>query len=454
MHRLMLQRMAWDLLVLMGLSVFAPAAQLNMAPVQVLPVALLLALGVLMVNNFTGFYARLYDKPFSQTFARGVVATGASILLAYAIAQSMPDAEVHDPNVERLLQLYAMAGAAAVVIWRCATVHLQATDPNFKRRVLVLGTGAMAHRVALSLGGSHPAVQVVGFVKAPIESDSSPTGLHILDKAGALADIAEAHRVDEVLVAITERRGGATPLRELLDCRIRGFEVNDINTHYERSLGQIRLDHLSAHWLIFGDGFNQGVGRTMVKRIFDILAGAILLIPGLPLMALAALAIKLESPGPVLYRQERIGLGGRSFLVTKLRSMRTDAEGDGRPRWASTNDTRITRVGRFIRATRIDELPQIFNVLRGEMSLVGPRPERPFFVEHLTQELPFYAVRHSVKPGLTGWAQVRCEYGSSVEEARNKLQFDLYYVKNHSLFLDILVLLETVGVVLTGKGAR
>ena len=353
-----------------------------------------------------------------------------------------------------MLQTYAMLATATVVLWRTAATHLAGTDATEGRRVLVLGTGETAHRVVHALREARSPVQIVGHVRGPVEADSRPHGLHLMPTGVPLADLAQQHHVDEVLLAVSERRGGATPLHELLDCRLKGFVVNDINTHFERSLGQIRLEHLSAHWLIFGDGFNQGVARTVVKRIFDVLGALLLLVPGLPLIALAALAIKFESAGPILYRQVRTGLGGRCFQVIKLRSMRTDAEHDGLPRWAAANDERVTRVGRLLRITRIDELPQLFNVLKGDMSLVGPRPERPFFVEKLSRELPFYTVRHSVKPGLTGWAQVRCDYGSSVEEARNKLQFDLYYVKNHSLLLDTLVVLETVGVVLTGKGAR
>ncbi|MFY7975234.1 MAG: exopolysaccharide biosynthesis polyprenyl glycosylphosphotransferase, partial [Rubrivivax sp.] len=211
---------------------------------------------------------------------------------------------------------------------------------------------------------------------------------------------------------------------------------------------------LNASWLIFGDGFNQGALRTFVKRVFDIFCALLLTLVSAPIMVITAFAIKLESRGPVFYRQERVGLEGKPFMVTKFRSMRTDAEKDGKPRWATQNDDRVTRIGHIIRRLRIDELPQLFNVLNGEMSLVGPRPERPFFVEQLTQEIPFYAVRHSVKPGVTGWAQVRYHYGSTVEDSQEKLQYDLYYVKNHTLFLDLVVLFETVGVVLTGKGAR
>jgi sugar transferase (PEP-CTERM system associated) len=243
------------------------------------------------------------------------------------------------------------------------------------------------------------------------------------------------------------------PLRELLDCKLWGIKVHDLNSHFEKTLGQIRVDYLNASWLIFGDGFNQGALRTFVKRVFDIVSATVLLAVSAPIMLVTALAIRLESPGPLIYRQQRVGLDGRAFSVIKFRSMRNDAERDG-PQWASANDARVTRVGSFIRRLRIDELPQLVNVLLGDMSLVGPRPERPVFVEQLTQRIPFFAVRHSVKPGITGWAQVRYAYGATVEDSQEKLQYDLYYVKNHTLFLDLVVLFETVGVVLTGKGAR
>jgi sugar transferase (PEP-CTERM system associated) len=243
-------------------------------------------------------------------------------------------------------------------------------------------------------------------------------------------------------------------MRELLDCKLAGVRVFDVTTYFERMLGQIRIDYVNAGWLIFGDGFNQGFYRTLVKRVFDIVCSVILIVLAAPVMLVTALAIKLESKGPVLYRQERVGSNSRTFHVAKFRSMRTDAEKDGKPVWAMAQDSRVTRVGNFIRRVRIDELPQLFNVLKGEMSLVGPRPERPYFVEQLTQEIPYYAVRHSIKPGVTGWAQVKYSYGSTIEDSQEKLQYDLYYVKNHSLFLDFVILFETVGVVLTGKGAR
>ena len=256
------------------------------------------------------------------------------------------------------------------------------------------------------------------------------------------------------MVAVADRRAGSTPLRELLDCKLRGVRVVDIATHFEKTKGQIRLDSVSAGWLIFGDGFAQGVARTIVKRLFDIVCAIVLLILASPVMLLAALAVVLESGLPIFYRQERVGYNGRPFNVVKFRSMRTDAEKDGTPRWASAGDDRVTRVGLIMRKLRIDELPQLFSVLKGDMSLVGPRPERPYFVEQLTQQIPYYSVRQSVKPGVTGWAQVRYHYGATLEDSAEKLQYDLYYVKNHSLFLDLVILFETVGVVLLAKGAR
>ena len=239
---------------------------------------------------------------------------------------------------------------------------------------------------------------------------------------------------------------------QLLACRIRGIPVLDLAGFYERAKSEVPIDSLKASWLVYGHGFVQGRARQIAKRAFDILCSGVLLLLASPVMLLTILAIKLDSPGPIIYRQERIGLGGRGFMCLKFRSMRTDAEKDGVARWAAKNDARVTRIGAFIRKTRIDELPQLLSVLKGEMSLVGPRPERPSFVAQLKEQIPFYDVRHSVKPGVTGWAQVRYSYGASLEDARRKHQFDLYYVKNNSLFLDLLVLIETVSVVLFREG--
>jgi sugar transferase (PEP-CTERM system associated) len=297
-------------------------------------------------------------------------------------------------------------------------------------------------------------VELVGYYAGPNETTQAVSAWGLLSPEQSLTDIVMAEQVDEIVVALSERRGGSMPLRELLDCKLQGVRVTDIATHFEKTLGQIRLDSVSAGWLIFGDGFKQGWWRAFVKRVFDLVSASILIVLALPVMLITAVLIVLESGGPILYLQERVGLNGRLFNVIKFRSMRTDAEKDGKPRWASAVDDRVTKVGRVIRKLRIDELPQLFSVLGGAMSLVGPRPERPYFVDQLTQKIPYFAVRQSVKPGVTGWAQVRYHYGASIEDASEKLQYDLYYVKNHSLFLDLVVIFETVGVVLMGKGAH
>jgi sugar transferase (PEP-CTERM system associated) len=323
-----------------------------------------------------------------------------------------------------------------------------------KRRILVFGTGSKAIEVRDALRKSDTNAVIVGYFAGANENDSIIQSSRLVAQGGSLLDTAIALEADEIVIALSERRGGSMPMRELLDCRLNGIRVLDLASHFERTLGQIRLDSLYAGWLIFGEGFSQGAVRSLVKRVFDIIASLILLIVAAPVMVVTALAIGLETGFPLLYRQERVGHNGRLFNVIKFRSMRQDAEKHGKPVWATSSDDRVTKVGRIIRKLRIDELPQLYCVLKGDMSLVGPRPERPFFVDQLTREIPFYAVRHSVKPGLTGWAQVCYHYGASTEDAAAKLQYDLYYVKNHSLFLDLVVLFETVGVVLTGKGAQ
>jgi len=297
---------------------------------------------------------------------------------------------------------------------------------------------------------------VVGFFPSAADSASSRTSpdAPTFNSQSKLSELVRAHRVDEIIVAVREQRGGGVPMDQLLDCRIAGVPILDLAGFYERTKAEVPVDSLKASWLVYGDGFVQGRAREITKRVFDIVSSATLLVLGAPLMALTAVMIRLDSRGPILYQQERVGLGGKTFQCIKFRSMRTDAEKDGVARWATKNDNRITRVGAFIRKTRIDELPQLFSVLRGEMSMVGPRPERPSFVAQLREQIPYYDLRHTVKPGLTGWAQVRFSYGASLDDARRKHQFDLYYVKNNSLLLDLQVLIETVSVVLFREGAH
>ena len=242
------------------------------------------------------------------------------------------------------------------------------------------------------------------------------------------------------------------PVGQLLDCKVEGIDVVDYQIFWERENGGIDIEALEPSWLTYSDGFRLSPLNNAMKRAFDIIVSLGLLVCALPVMAIAAVAVRLECPGPVLYRQERVGFGGKSFNILNFRSMRDDAERDG-IRWAANSDPRVTRVGHIIRKFRIDELPQLFNVLRGDMSFVGPRPERPFFVGQLAKAIPFYGERHSVKPGITGWAQVNSPYGASIEDAKQKLAYDLYYVKNRTLFLDLVILVHTVRVILFSEGA-
>jgi sugar transferase (PEP-CTERM system associated) len=452
MHRATIGQILFDLglvfFVILG-AVLLQVGSLN----QVMPLAgthvVSLAACLFVINSASGLYEKSTGWSLSQSTARAVVALLVALPLTYAIFGLLPP----EFTSREAVQTTAMLGVAAVIMRRVYVAHW-ALAPKARTRILVFGAGPAAQLVGQTLKASDPNAHIVGYVAGPNEKDPAVPAGELLPLDHSLCETARKLGVDEIVVALTERRSGSMPLRQLLDCKLFGIKVYDITSHFEKTVGQIRIDYVNAGWLIFGDGFNQGTGRTVIKRLFDIVCATGLIVFSAPIMVLSALLIKLESAGPVLYRQERTGLNGRSFNVTKFRSMRTDAEKDGKPRWATTNDDRVTRIGHIIRRLRIDELPQLFNVLKGEMSLVGPRPERPYFVEQLTQEIPYFAVRHSVKPGLTGWAQVRYQYGSTIEDSQQKLQYDLYYVKNHTLFLDIVVLFETVGVVLTGKGAR
>ena len=402
-----------------------------------------------VINSASGLYETAACGTVGRSFARALLVLLVALPLTWAIFGLLPASFADRSSI----QLSIMAGVSALILRRAYLSHASA-GPARQTRIMIFGAGTAAVVVGNTLRAADPNADIVGYVAGPNEREPAVPANEILELDGTLPSMAQRLGVDEIVVALTERRAGSMPLRQLLDCKASGTKVYDLNTHFEKTLGQIRIDYLSASWLIFGDGFNQGAWRTAVKRVFDIFCATTLILLTAPIMLVTAVLIKLESAGPVLYRQERVGQNGRTFSIAKFRSMRTDAEKDGRPRWASANDDRVTSVGHIIRRLRIDELPQLLNVLRGDMSLVGPRPERPFFVDQLTQEIPFYALRHSVKPGVTGWAQVRYPYGATVEDSQEKLQFDLYYVKNHTLFLDLVVLMETVGVVLTGKGAR
>lgn len=329
-----------------------------------------------------------------------------------------------------------------------------ASHDKLLHRVLVVGCGERAGELDLvNSEYVHRGFEIVGYVTLENEPAYINNPLKI-DKNRTLVQLVESENVDEVVIAVDDRRK-KLPVDELLDIKLSGVQVIDLQTFYEREQRLVFLDTLSPSWLVFSDGFGSSGIRPIVKRSFDIFASSLLLLASWWVMLLTMLAIYLESGfgAPVFYRQQRVGFRDKAFDVIKFRSMRVDAEKHG-AQWASQTDDRVTKVGRFIRKYRIDELPQLFNVFKGDMSFVGPRPERPQFVTGFEETIPYYKERHRVKPGITGWAQLCYPYGASEYDTRQKLQYDLYYVKNYSLFLDLTIMMSTVEVVLWGKGAR
>jgi sugar transferase (PEP-CTERM system associated) len=335
--------------------------------------------------------------------------------------------------------------------WRAAVLggwaRLQMTV-----RVLVLGTGQVGRLIAQLEPTSARPFQIIGFLDdLPEAVDMVPTGHVLLGKIQDLDVLVEETRPDIVVIAQVDRRG-CFPTKALLQCRLRGIRVEDWPTFYEAATGKILVTAVRPSWLIFSDGFVKTPRTEIMKRCFDLAVSLVGLLLCLPVMIVVAIAIRLEAPGPIFYRQPRLGQNGSVFILNKFRSMRQDAEKETGPVWSAKHDPRITRVGSILRRTRLDELPQLFNVLVGHMSFIGPRPERPEFVATLQKGIPYYMERLAVKPGITGWAQVKYRYGSSVEDAVEKLQYDLYYIKNLSLFLDLLIVLNTVQVVLFARG--
>jgi sugar transferase (PEP-CTERM system associated) len=402
----------------------------------------------LMAMSALGLYSTRGES-LVTTLHRLLVAFVVSMVLISAVFYLIPDTYIG----RGVMAVSSVVGLLSVLVIR--VVFFRVTEIGLPtRRVLVLGNGPEADEVIrwLNAPSRRQGIRYVGLYPVTPEREE-PDRQRIVNHQALRRTISEMD-VSEIVIAVRERRGGVLPLRELLDCKLHGAKVMDLQSFYEREQGVLRLDTMRASWLIFGNGFDRGITRDVIKRLFDIVVSMALLVLTAPLLLVAIIAVVVESGFPIFYIQERVGHGGKCFNMLKLRTMRQDAEADGKPQWAGMNDSRVTRVGRFLRRSRVDELPQLVNVLLGVMSFVGPRPERPPFVAQLIESVPFYDVRHSMKPGITGWAQVRYPYGASLEDGLAKLQYDLYYVKNHSLFLDLLVLIETAHVVLFGRGAR
>ena len=349
-----------------------------------------------------------------------------------------------------------IAALAACLLLTRAVFLLVAGTRAWKRRVVVIGRGECAARIRRLSdpggGGNFIAAGFVAFDADGTRQESAAIQLVEGPDADELYKFTKRCGASEIVIATDDRRG--LPVRSLLVCKAHGIEVTEFLTFCEREIGRVDLDALQPSWLIFSDGFRVTWTDCTIKRGFDVLVSSAMLVLALPLLVLTGIVIKLEDGGPIFYAQERVGLFGRRFVLHKFRSMTPDAEVAGVPQWAAERDSRVTRVGWFIRKVRIDELPQLVNVLKGDMSFIGPRPERPYFVEKLDRDIPFYGERHAVKPGITGWAQISEPYGASLQDARRKLSYDLYYVKNHNLLLDIIILIQTIRVILFGEGAR
>jgi sugar transferase (PEP-CTERM system associated) len=327
---------------------------------------------------------------------------------------------------------------------------------NPGQNVIVLGTGELALEVARELTRREDlGMKVRGFVSGGElpHAHQNLFGFPVLGSSADLESIAEASGATRIVVAIEDRRS-SLPTRDLVTLRVRGMRVEEASTLLSGLTGRIPLKSVRPSWFVFSDGFYRSAWTERMKRVLDLAASIVGLVLSSPLMAITALAVRLDSKGPILYRQTRVGRMGKTFDVLKFRSMKVDAEQNGVAQWATLNDPRTTRLGKYLRKYRLDELPQFFNVIRGEMSFVGPRPERPAFVDELRKSIPYYDERHSVRPGITGWAQVQYKYGASEEDAFHKLEYDLFYLKNMSLAFDLAIILKTIRIVTTGFGGR
>lgn len=400
---------------------------------------------------FIFYLGDLYHPPGArggrELVARVLICQGIAAVLLAAVGFAIPPLRL---GRSAFLHIFALT-TPGLMIWRAALLAAWSRE-QMTVRALVVGTGQVGGLIAGLEPMSARPFRIIGFLDdAPGAADMVPEGYAFLGKIQDLDALVEEMRPDIVVIAQMDRRG-CFPAKALLECRLRGIGVEDWPTFYEKATGKILVTAVRPSWLIFSDGFVKTPRTEIIKRFFDISASLAGLILSLPIMVAAAIAIRLESPGPILYRQPRLGQNGCVFILNKFRSMRQDAEKDTGPVWAVQQDRRITRVGAILRRTRLDELPQLFNVLVGHMSFIGPRPERPEFVADLQKQIPYYMERLAVKPGITGWAQVKYRYGSSVEDAVEKLQYDLYYIKNLSLFLDLLIALNTIQVVLFARG--
>ncbi|MCC6346621.1 MAG: TIGR03013 family PEP-CTERM/XrtA system glycosyltransferase [Nitrospirales bacterium] len=406
----------------------------------------------MLVLLFSSFFVGLYNQEGNTTrkevFIRVFISLALSVFILSSFYYLIPFLRF-DRGV-----LAASLALSGLLLFLWHTGHKAFLSlTGFVRRVIILGTGPLAKQIGGVLATTNHHYVLAGYVNCPREPLFVPPHTVVGDGKG-LIETAKKEKAHKIVISLSERRG-VFPLRDVLACKLSGIDVVDAPSFYEQITGKLLIENITPSWFIFSDGFRLTAFKRTYKRAFDIPLSLLGLTLALPVIPLAALIIKMESPSsPVLFRQLRVGQGERNFVLYKFRTMRRDAESRTGAVWARKDDPRVTAVGRFMRKYRLDELPQLYNVLRGDMSFVGPRPERPEFVEKLKRVIPYYSERHTVKPGITGWAQIKYPYGASVEDAIEKLRYDLFYIKNISLFLDLLIILETVKVVLLKRGGR
>ncbi len=409
---------------------------------------------VLMCSTYAmGVYGSGVTEGFGSMLIRSVV----SYCLLGAAAMVVLETLVQELNIGREVLFITVSSSLAIVL-ALRWIFYSIVDMDLlKNRILILGAGQKAKLLQQYYeSGDFVGSLIVGCASI---GDNIEEGLEqkVISTSDNVEHIVNRFKVDEIVVALDERRkdkGSRYPINQLLTCKLKGAKVIELVEFYERELAKIDLNEVTSSWMVFGQQFRYSRMRDYFKRFVDAILSILLMTLAWPFMLMTALAVFVESGAPIIYKQQRVGYRGKQFEIYKFRSMRQDAEKDGKAVWAKKNDNRVTKVGAFIRNTRLDELPQIVNVLKGDMSFVGPRPERQQFVQELSEKLPYYDIRHQVKPGLMGWAQLNYPYGASVEDAAEKLTYDLYYVKNHSVLLDLLIIVQSVEVILLGKGVR
>lgn len=408
----------------------------------ILKISCICAFTVLLSYYFDLYEPQRISGHWEVHFRLLLVLSALSFALATAV-YFFPDTEIAPNVLVTGIGLLTML----LLVWR-STFDRIIELPVFRERVYVLGDGPRAHAVEETIRGRRD----VGMQVISAMHSTESKGKEQAFAADLRALASERPRIDRVIVALEDRRG-QMPVQELLSLRLQGTVIEESTSLIERLTGSVPLDGLNPSALIYSQGFNMRQWLLIARRIFSILVSSVALALCLPILPFVVLAVRLSSPGPIFFRQVRLGLGGRPFVIYKFRTMRQDAEANG-AQWAKKNDSRITPVGRIMRMTRLDEIPQLWNILCGDMGFVGPRPERPEFVQWLMKEIPYYGLRHMIRPGLTGWAQVRYQYGASVEETKRKLEYDLYYIKHLSLGLDLLIMFETVKTIILRRGAQ